>query len=226
MHREIAGKLTGRVTKWIVLVAVIILTGILGGLGGKLADVKDNEQSSWVPASAESTESVRRALRGVYPNDIPTFVAYHRAGGLTDADFAAMDEDGAEIAKLEGITEAGVLTPTAAAAARAAGENVPNLVSEDGEVAYVYFTFNLGKEGWNKISDPVEEIHDFTKIDGVDVYVGGFGGQAYDFTNSFDGSHVSLLIDHVRRGDPDPAVHLPEPDPVAAPDHLRGSWPT
>ncbi|MCW2765255.1 MAG: hypothetical protein JWQ20_4642, partial [Conexibacter sp.] len=25
MHRQIAGKLTGRVTKWIVLVAVIIL---------------------------------------------------------------------------------------------------------------------------------------------------------------------------------------------------------
>jgi putative drug exporter of the RND superfamily len=194
MHREIAGKLTGRVTKWIVLVAVIILTGILGGLGGKLADVKDNEQSSWVPASAESTRVSEELSEAVSPNDIPTFVAYHREGGLTDADFAAMDEHGAEIAKLEGITDAGVLTPTAAAAARAAGENVPNLVSEDGEVAYVYFTFNLGKEGWNKISDPVEEIHDLAKIDGVDVYIGGFGGQAYDFVNSFDGSHVSLLL--------------------------------
>ena len=137
-----------------------------------------------------------------------------------------MDEDGAEIAKLEGITEAGVLTPTAAAAARAAGENVPDLVSEDGEVAYVYFTFNLGKEGWNKISDPAEEIHDFAKIDGVDVYVAGFGGQAYDFVELVRRLARQPAVDHVRRGDPDPVVHLPQPDPLAAPDHLRGSWPT
>ena len=31
-------------------------------------------------------------------------------------------------------------------------------------------------------------------MDGVDVYVGGFGGQAYDFISSFDGSHVTLLL--------------------------------
>ncbi|MCW2797144.1 hypothetical protein [Nocardioides sp.] len=55
MHRQIAGKLTGPVTQWIVLAAVLFLTVGLGSLGGKLADVKDNEQSSWVPASAEST---------------------------------------------------------------------------------------------------------------------------------------------------------------------------
>jgi RND superfamily putative drug exporter len=194
MHRQIAGKLTGPVTKWIVLVAVLILTGVLGGLGGKLADVKDNEQSSWVPASAESTRVSTQLAEAVSPNDIPTFVAYHRAGGLTEADFAAMDEQAKEIATLDGITKDGVLTPNSAAALGQQGVNVPDLVSADGEVAYVYFTFNLGKEGWNKIADPVEKIHDLTKIDGVDVYVGGFGGQAYDFTKSFDGSHVSLLL--------------------------------
>ncbi len=71
---------------------------------------------------------------------------------------------------------------------------MPELVSDDGEVAYVYFTFNLGKDGWNKIGEPVKEIRGLTEIDGVDVYVGGFGGQASDFIESFDGSHVSLLL--------------------------------
>ncbi|MCW2765006.1 MAG: rane protein [Nocardioides sp.] len=194
MHRQIAGKLTGRVTKWIVLVAVIILTGALGSLGGKLGDVKDNEQSSWVPASAESTRVSNQLADAVSPNDIPTFVAYHRSSGLTEGDFAAMDEQAAEIAKLDGITDAGVLTPNAATDLRAQGANVPELVSADGEVAYVYFTFNLGKEGWNKIATPIEKIHELSAIDGVDVYVGGFGGQAYDFTKSFDGSHVTLLL--------------------------------
>jgi RND superfamily putative drug exporter len=194
MHRQIAGKLTGSVTKWIVLAAVLVLTAGLGMLGSKLADVKDNEQASWVPASAESTKVANQISDAVNPNDIPTLVAYHRSSGLTDADLAAMDEQAQEIAKIDGVTDAGVLTPNAAEALRAQGKPAPDLVSKDGEVAFVYFTFNMGSDGWNKIADPVDEIKDITKIDGVQVYVGGFGGQAYDFVNSFDGSHMRLLL--------------------------------
>ena len=194
MHRQIAGKLTSPVTKWIVLVAVIVLTGILGSLGSKLADVKNNEQSSWVPSSAESTRVSDQLSKEINPNDIPTLVAYHRSSGITDADLAAIDEQAAEIADIEGVNSDGVLTPNAAAALQAQGQNVPTLLSDDGEVAYVYFTFNMGKDGWNKIKEPVDEIKKITAMDGVDVYVGGFGGQAYDFISSFDGSHVTLLL--------------------------------
>ena len=194
MHRQIAGKLTSPVTKWIVLVAVVLITMVMGGLGSKLADVKNNEQSSWVPSSAESTRVSDQLSKEINPNDIPTLVAYHREGGLTEADLAAIDEQGAEIAKIDGITDEGVLTPGGAEALASQGQNVPTLLSEDGEVAYTYFTFNMGKDGWNKIKDPVDEIKDITSMDGVDVYVGGFGGQAYDFISSFDGSHVTLLV--------------------------------
>ena len=221
MHRQIAGSLTGPVTKWIVLVAVLILAGFLGSLGSGLADVKDNEQSSWVPASAESTKVADELSEEINPNEIPTLVVYHREGGLTDADLAAMDEHAAEIAKIDGVTDEGALSPNAAAALQEQGEPVPDLLSEDGEVAYVYFTFNLGKDGWNKIGEPVDDIRDLTAIDGVDVYVGGFGGQASDFIESFDGVPRLAAADHLRRGDPDPAVHLPQPDPVDPADPLR-----
>ncbi len=194
MHRQIAGKLTGPVTKWVVFVAVVLLTGVLGALGAKLADVKNNEQSSWVPSSAESTQVADLLSEEINPNEIPTLVAYHRPSGISEADLAAIDDQATEIAQIDGITEAGVLTPNGAAALQAQGQNVPTLLSEDGEVAYVYFTFNLGKDGWNKIKEPVEEIKEITAMDGVDVYVGGFGGQAYDFISSFDGSHVTLLL--------------------------------
>ena len=194
MHRQIAGKLTSPVTKWIVLVAVVVLTGIMASLGSKLADVKNNEQSSWVPSSAESTRVSDQLSKEINPNDIPTLVAYHRSSGLTEADLADIDEQAAEIADIEGVNSDGVLTPNAAAALQDQGQNVPTLLSEDGEVAYVYFTFNMGKDGWNKIKEPVEEIKKITAMDGVDVYVGGFGGQAYDFISSFDGSHVTLLL--------------------------------
>ena len=194
MHRQIAGKLTSPVTKWIVLVVVLFLTGVMGFLGGKLADVKNNEQSSWVPSSAESTRVSDQLSKQINPNDIPTLVAYHRESGITPEDLAAIDEQAGQIAEIDGVNSAGVLTPNAAAALQAQGQNVPTLLSEDGEVAYVYFTFNMGKDGWNKIKEPVEEIKDITAMDGVDVYVGGFGGQAYDFISSFDGSHVTLLL--------------------------------
>jgi len=184
MHRQIAGKLTSPVTKWVVLVVFVLLFFVMSGLGSKLADVKNNEQSSWVPSSAESTRVADEISSTVNPNDIPTLVVYHRTGGLTDNDLAAIETHGQEIAAIKGVTDAGVITP---------GTN-PAFLSQDGEVAYTYFSFNFGKDGWNQLKDPVEKVQDLTKIKGVDVHVGGYGGQAYDFINSFDGSHMSLLF--------------------------------
>jgi RND superfamily putative drug exporter len=194
MHRQIAGKLTGPVTKWIVLVATLAATVGLSILGSKLADVKDNEAASWLPASAESTKVADQLASDVNPNDIPTLVVYHRPSGLTEADFAAMDEQAKEIGALDGVTDEGVLTPNAAAALKEQGKNVPDLVSADGKVAYTYFVFNFGKDGWNKVPEPVKKIRGLTKIDGVDVEVGGFGGQASDFAESFGNSHVTLIL--------------------------------
>ena len=99
MHRQIAGKLTGPVTKWLVLAGVLILAVVMSILGAKLNEVKNNEASSWLPGSAESTKVADELSKDVSPNDIPTLVVYHRASGLTDSDFAAMDKQGQEIAK-------------------------------------------------------------------------------------------------------------------------------
>ena len=103
MHRQIAGKPTGRVTKWIVLVAAIVLMVIMSGFNAKLIDVQNNEASSWLPESAESTKVVEELTGTVDPNDIPTLVVYEREGGLTDADLAEMDQQAEEIAKLDGV---------------------------------------------------------------------------------------------------------------------------
>jgi RND superfamily putative drug exporter len=194
MHRQIAGKLTGPVTKWIVLGGALVLLVVMSTLGSKLNDVKNNEASSWLPGSAESTKVADELSKDVNPNDIPTLVVYHRASGLTQADLAEIDKQGQEIAKIKGVTKAGVLTPNLATALKAQGKNVPTLISEDGEVAYTYFVFNFGKGGWNKIPGPADDIRDLTKIKGVDVYLGGYGGQASDFASSFEGSHANLLM--------------------------------
>ena len=78
MHRQIAGKLTGKITKWIVLAAWVVIFVVASGFAAKLTDVQNNEASSWLPASAESTKVLDELSTTVDPNDIPTLVVYDR----------------------------------------------------------------------------------------------------------------------------------------------------
>ena len=190
MHRQIAGKLTGQVTKWIVLAAWIVVFVVASGFAAKLTDVQNNEASSWLPASAESTEVLDELSTAVDPNDIPTLVVYDRSSGLTEDDLAAMDEQAAEIAKIDGVTSAGVLSPNVAQQ-----QDLPvQLLSEDGEVGYLYFVFNFGENGWTDIPDAADEVRDIAQIDGVTVHLAGYGGQAADSAEAFEGIDTNLIL--------------------------------
>lgn len=189
MHRQIAGKLTGPITKWIVLVTVLVVAGLFGGLfASKLTSVQNNEAESWLPESAESTQAIERLEEFQDPNDLGTTVVYYRESGLTEADLAAIESHGPEIAQLEGVTN--VLTPATAAAA---GVPAP-YVSEDGQVAKLDFTINRGDELWEEMPDVAEEIRDITAIDGVEVYVAGAGGTTADQAAAFAGMDGRLLM--------------------------------
>ena len=190
MHRQIAGKLTGQVTKWIVFAAWIVVFVVASGFAAKLTDVQNNEASSWLPASAESTKVLDELSTAVDPNDIPTLVVYDRSCGLTQDDLAAMDEQAAEIAKIDGVTSAGVLSPNVAQQ-----QDLPvQLVSEDGEVGYLYFVFNFGQNGWNDIPAAADEVRDIAQIDGVTVHLAGYGGQAADSAEAFEGIDTNLIL--------------------------------
>ena len=130
----------------------------------------------------------------VDPNDIPTLVVYHRSSGLTEDDFATMDEQAAEIAELDGATARGVLSPSAAQELADQGQPVPPLVSEDGEVAYLHLVLNFGANGWNDIPPVADEIRSITDIDGVVVHLAGFGGQAADSAEAFEGIDTNLIM--------------------------------
>ena len=186
MHRQIAGKLTGPITKWIVLIGVLIIAGGLGSLAGKLVDVQNNENSSWLPDSAESTQAIDKLNQFQDEYDAGTAVVYYRSSGLTDADFAAMDEQAAEIADLDPDHVTKVVTPT----------DAPQYVSEDGQVAQITFNVNYGDKLWEELPDLKEKIDDITSLDdGGKVYLAGAGGQYADAStifSSFDG--VLLLV--------------------------------
>jgi RND superfamily putative drug exporter len=191
MHRQIAGKLTGPVTKWLVLAGWVALFVVGGALNAKLTGVQNNEAASWLPQSAESTKVVEELTGTVDPNDIPTLIVYYRDGGLTDEDRAAIEQQAQELAGIDGVTDQGVLTPAAAA-------QVPDLpfqaVSDDGEVAVSTLTFNFGENGWNDIPDAADQIREIAQIPGVTVHLAGYGGQAADAAEAFEGIDSNLIL--------------------------------
>ncbi len=178
MHRQIAGKLTGRVTKWIVLAFWVILLVGSAGFAQKLTDVQNNEASSWLPASAESTKAVEKLGAFQDENNIPTVVVYERSSGLTEDDLAAAREQVAEMQNLDGV-EGKVFGPQ---------------VSEDGQVAQSVVTYNFGANGWMEMPDAADELRDLTEIDGVTTHIAGAGGQAADSSEAFEGIDTTLLL--------------------------------
>ena len=178
MHRQIAGALTGRVTKWLVLVFWLVAMAGLGGFAGKLTEVQNNEASSWLPASAESTKGFEKLEPFQDPNTIPTVVVYERKGGLTPADLADAKADVADFQKLDGVD--GAITGP--------------IPSADGEALQTIINFNLGSDGWNKMPDTVDAIRDIADTDGVSVHIAGAGGQAADAVEAFGGLDSTLLF--------------------------------
>ena len=187
MHRQIAGRLTGPVTKWIVLAVWIVILVVAGGFAAKLTDVQNNEASSWLPSSAESTRALDKLKPFQNPNAIPTVVVYRSESGPLGKDtLATIERQAAEFGRMDGAT--GVVSP---AAAQQLGVRS---VSDDGQVAQTTVTFNFGKNGWNQMPDAADELRDLAAIDGVDIHIAGQGGQAADSAEAFAGLDSTLLL--------------------------------
>jgi RND superfamily putative drug exporter len=184
MHRQIAGKLTGRITKWIVLIVWIAIIGVSSGFAQKLAEVQNNEAASWLPASAESTKVFDKLTPFQDQNDIPTTLVYYRDGGLTQADLTAIQ---AQVPKIQAMT--GVVGEV-----RAPERSIPASISQDGEVAQTSVTYNFGKDGWTKLPDVADDLREIIAIDGVTTHISGAGGQAADSAEAFAGIDGTLLF--------------------------------
>ncbi|MCW6010774.1 MMPL family transporter [Micromonospora sp. CPCC 205371] len=179
MTRSVAGLITGRWTKYLVIAFWFIVVAVAGPLAGKLTDVQSNEAKSWLPGNAESTEVLDRQTAFASPDTIPAVVVYERASGLTPADQAAIAADAQEYGRIPELD----------------GQVTGPIPSEDRQAAQLLVPLNLGAEGWEKAGAIVDEMR-ATATDGANgmtVHITGPAGQAADSAEAFEGIDSTLL---------------------------------
>jgi putative drug exporter of the RND superfamily len=179
MHREIAGKLTGRRSKWVVLACWVLLVLVLGTFAGKLTGAEKNDAKSWLPGSAESTKALDKQAAFQSPNTFLTVVVYEHTSGITAADQAKVAADVEEFAKNPNVD----------------GDILGPVVSPDNQAIQVAVPLNLGSNGWDKIPDITKDWRAVANA-GTDmnVHITGPGGMASDSAEAFAGIDGNLLF--------------------------------
>ncbi|HET9840499.1 MAG TPA: MMPL family transporter [Nocardioides sp.] len=170
-----------------MLAVWVLILLAAGSVASKLTDVQDNQASSWLPGSAESTKALDKLAPFQNQNDIPTVLVYKNDSGLTKAELTSIGQKLDQVQKLDGSVPAKGLD------GRATQPSKLMQVSKDGQVAQGAVTFNFGKDGWNKLPDVKDQIEKTAAVPGTTMYVAGPGGQGADSAAAFAGIDGKLL---------------------------------
>jgi putative drug exporter of the RND superfamily len=180
MTRSVAGLLTGRRIKYVIIVFWLVVAAVAGPLAGKLTGVEKNDAKSWLPGSAESTKALDVQSAFASPNTIPAVVIYERSSGLTAADRAKIAADAQAFGQLRELD----------------GKVTGPIPAADGKAAQSIVPLNLGKDGWSKAGDMVTSLRNTATTDanGLSVHITGPAGAAADSSKAFEGIDSSLLF--------------------------------
>ncbi|GLI03169.1 MMPL family transporter [Phytohabitans aurantiacus] len=179
MTRSVAGLITGRWTKYLVIAFWLVVVAVAGPLAGKLTDVQSNEAKTWLPGSAESTEVLDRQTAFTSPDTIPAVIVYERTSGLTAADQTAIAADAQEFGRIPELD----------------GQVTGPIPSQDGQAVQLVVPLNLGAEGWEKAGTIVDQMRATANdgANGMNVHITGPAGQAADSSEAFEGLDTTLL---------------------------------
>jgi RND superfamily putative drug exporter len=184
--RALAGIVTGRRTKWLVVLGWVVLVFAFAPLGAKLADVTDNRTESFLPPDAESTEALRlQEQRFPGGQTVGGLIVYRREGGLTAADREAIAA-GAERAAAAVPLVGEPLVPFGPGAGR-------GQVSPAGDVAYTVVAVPDDNDRIAQWGEDVRTAVGSDRGDGLEVYVTGALGFNADFEEVFADIDVKVL---------------------------------
>ncbi len=168
----------------ILLPAVLIVlwfagAGAGGPLFGKVDEVSSNDQTTYLPSSADATAV--RDVQGDFLGDdsIPAIVVFSSNDGteLTDDQLQAIDTAASDATSLSGIGD----------------ESSPAIPSEDGQAVQLFVPIDADAE----VTDVVAELGETLRDDappGVDVHVTGPAGFTADLAAGFAGIDGILLL--------------------------------
>jgi RND superfamily putative drug exporter len=170
----------GRRTKWLVLVAWLVIVAVAGPLSGKLTGAEKNDASSWLPPKAESTQVLNIRSQFISPNVYSAVVVYDRPSGLTAADRAKAAADASSFRGVAGVMRGQVAGPFASA---------------DGKAIETIIPVNLGSKGWSAAAPAADRFRAIAQsgADGLAVHIAGPLGYAADSSNAFKGIDSTLL---------------------------------
>lgn len=161
----------------VALILVWLVGASLGGpLFGKVDEVSSNDQTTYLPESADATQ-VQELLGEFRDSDeIPAIAVFAAETELTDAEISAITDAVADTASLDGI-----------------GADVsPALVSDDGLAVQAFIPIS----GDAELKDVTAELGDELRSsapDGVSVYITGPAGFTADLAAGFAGIDGLLL---------------------------------
>lgn len=159
-----------------LLVLIWLIGGSVGGpTFGRVDEVATNDQSSFLPASAEATQVQERLADFTGGDTIPAVVVITGDGELSSDQQAQINDAVAALGDVEGV-----------------GELSPALVSEDGEAAQVFVPI----DSTGDVGETVEAIRTALTDDlpdGLEAWVTGPAGFTADLVKGFLGIDGLLL---------------------------------
>lgn len=187
--RGVAWLVCGRRTKWLVVLFWLVAIVVAAPLAQKLTDAQDNQASSWLPGSAESTQ-VLDISEDFRPEQIPAIVVYARESGLTADDRARITEDAGRLKELRAHGVRGAETRDAV---------FDTKDPDTAEAAQIFVPLTMDEKGWERIGPAVDSIRERVggtgeSADGLSVHVTGPGGTSADFSEAFEGIDSTLLL--------------------------------
>jgi putative drug exporter of the RND superfamily len=170
--------------KWVVLALWVAVFVVAGPLAGKLSGVEKNDDSAWLPGSAEATRVVDQQRIFQPRQTTPAIVVYERRSGLTGADVDKAAADARSIAELTGVT----------------GEvRGPVRSTRDGATVQALQTIvpiASGNGGWAAIAATVDRVRAVVlagRPGGLAVHITGPAGFNADQNTAFKGTTGTLL---------------------------------
>ncbi|MBZ2198258.1 MMPL family transporter [Occultella gossypii] len=175
---------TAQPARWLRILIPLILVGawlaaaaVGGPYFGRVDEVSSNDQTTFLPASADATEVAELLPEFAGSESIPAIVVYTAAEPLTEDELAQIQESTAVLSDVPGVTD-GISPP------------VP---STDGLAAQVFLTLDPDADVPVAVDEVRAELRASTP-DGVEVHVTGPAGFTADLVDAFGGIDGILLM--------------------------------